>query len=91
MRFTKTAPRRALAAVSIAGALALGAAGPAAAQEQDPLNEAKSGLLCKPGGSLLRPTTVCSIYDPRTETSTNPYTEDGDSPGLLGLGLLGLL
>ena len=47
-------------------------------------------ILCE--GTPLAPTLQCAIYDPNTETYFNPYTEDGSSPGLLGLdSLLGLL
>ncbi|HZN13637.1 MAG TPA: hypothetical protein VFB78_05170 [Acidimicrobiales bacterium] len=47
-------------------------------------------LLC--AGTPLAPTLQCAIYDPATETYYNPYTADGSSPGILGLGsLLGLL
>ncbi len=79
----------ATAAAAIAVPAAVSAA-PGDAAEQDPANSAIAEVFCEPEGSILRPTSVCSVYDPETELSTNPYTEDGQSPGILGLGVLGI-
>ena len=86
--------------VAVAGLLGLGAigVGAPAAQAQHPLEQTR-GLIQRLGlgpllcaGTPLAPTLQCAVYDPATETYFNPYTEDGSSPGLLGLGsYLGLL
>lgn len=81
--------RRRLALLSAAIVLVVAlpvAAGAQGASPADPTD----AVLCE-GLSIFQPTSICSVYDPETETSTNPYTEDGDSPGILDLGLLGLL
>lgn len=93
MDFRRTTRRlpAGIATIALAAALVPGAASAQGSPQQDPLNEAKSMLLCKPQGSILRPTQVCSVYDPASETYHNPYTANGDSPGVFGLGVLGLL
>ena len=84
--------RRLFVSGGIAVAL-FGAAGTALAEESEPTEDPLGGLrteLCDQV-RLLQPTSTCAVYDPATETSTNPYTPNGDSPGILGLGFLGLL
>lgn len=85
--------------IAVAGVVGLGTviAGSAPAQAAHPLEETRgliqnlglAPLLC--AGTPLAPTLQCAIYDPATETYFNPYTEDGESPGIFGLGVLGLL
>jgi hypothetical protein len=49
-------------------------------------------LVCEGPVKILQPTTQCAIYKPKNETYHNPYTEDGESPGILGFGsMFGLL
>ena len=92
--------RTLLRGIAVAGLVGLGtvAAGSAAPADAHPL-EATRGIIQTLGlapllcaGTPLAPTVQCAIYDPVTETYSNPYTEDGSSPGLIGWGsLLGLL
>ena len=51
------------------------------AEESEPTEDPLGGLrteLCDQV-QLLQPTSTCAVYDPATETSTNPYTPNGDS------------
>jgi hypothetical protein len=93
--------RKLLAGLTVAlglGVGTLGLAAPSATAQTHPLEESR-GLIQRLGlapilcaGTPLAPTLQCAIYDPETETYFNPYTEDGSSPGILGLGsLLGVL
>ena len=52
-----------------------------------------AGVVCEgPLGTIFAPTLQCAHYNPANSTYFNPYTEDGSSPGILGLGsILGLL
>ena len=92
--------RKVFSMCAVAGLLGLGAVGVTApaAHAEHPLEQTRgliqrlglAPLLC--AGTPLAPTLQCAIYDPATETYLNPYTPDGSSPGLLGLGsFLGLL
>ena len=48
-------------------------------------------VICEPEGSVLRPTGFCEVPGEVEGTSVNPYTEDGKSPGILGLKIGGIL
>ena len=85
-------PRRVAAlAASVACLAALGTAGPAAAQSNgEPVLDLQA-VICEPEGSVLRPTGFCEVPGEVEDTSVNPYTEDGKSPGILGLKIGGIL
>jgi hypothetical protein len=51
-----------------------------------------AGIVCEGPVKILQPTTQCAHYNPNGSTYHNPYTKDGSSPGILGLGsMFGLL
>lgn len=89
---TRSNRRVAAVAASIACVAALGTAVPASAQVGpvepiDPQAELQK-VVCEPEDGILRPTALCEVTGPSGDEGdrVNPYTEDGTSPGLLGLG-----